>query len=88
MKAVVQKTQRTKVSNPRNIDPSRTPPEMRRRVLSKATEVFGSRAHAKAWMERPALALDDVRPVDLLESPQGVDLVMDLLTRLEYGVYS
>lgn len=69
-------------------DSPRTPPQMRRRVLSKATEVFGSRAHAKAWMERPALALDNARPVDLLESPQGVDLVMALLTRLEYGVYS
>lgn len=66
----------------------RTPPEMRRRVLFKATEVFGSRAHAESWMDRPALALDNARPVDLLESPQGVDLVMALLTRLEYGVYS
>lgn len=69
-------------------DSPRIPPQMRRRVLSKAAEVFGSRAHAKAWMERPALALDNARPVDLLESPQGVDLVMDLLIRLEYGVYS
>ena len=69
-------------------DSPRTPREMRRQVLSKATEVFGSRAHAKAWMERPALALDNARPIDLLDSPQGVDLVMDLLIRLEYGVFS
>lgn len=66
----------------------RASPEMRLRVLSKATEVFGSQAHAETWMDRPALALDNARPVDLLESQQGVDLVMDQLTRLEYGVYS
>lgn len=39
-------------------------------------------------MERPALALNDVQSIDLLESPQGVDMGMDLLTRLEYGVHS
>jgi putative toxin-antitoxin system antitoxin component (TIGR02293 family) len=57
-------------------------------VLAKATEVFGSREEAEAWLERPAIGLEQRRPIDLLETPAGVKLVEDHLGRLEYGVYT
>ena len=57
-------------------------------ILGRATELFGSQAEAEAWLERPALALDDRRPIDLLSTPAGVESIDDLLTRLEYGVYT
>ena len=57
-------------------------------LLSKATEVFGTQQQAERWLEEPALALDDRRPIDLITTPAGVALVETLLRRLEYGVYT
>jgi putative toxin-antitoxin system antitoxin component (TIGR02293 family) len=57
-------------------------------ILAKAIEVFGTQAAAEDWLNQPALALNDVRPLELLQTEQGAELVKDQLTRLEYGVYS
>lgn len=57
-------------------------------ILAKAIEVFGSREAAEAWLEQPAMALEQRRPIDLLATPPGVKLVEDLLGRIEYGVYT
>ncbi|MGH8771056.1 MAG: type II RES/Xre toxin-antitoxin system antitoxin [Pyrinomonadaceae bacterium] len=57
-------------------------------VLVKATEVFGSQAEAEKWLVSPAMALDQRRPIDLLSSPTGVEMVEQLLGRIEYGVYT
>jgi putative toxin-antitoxin system antitoxin component (TIGR02293 family) len=57
-------------------------------VLAKATEVLGSQRDAEQWMERPAIGLDQRRPIDLLTTPAGAELVETFLERLEYGVYS
>jgi putative toxin-antitoxin system antitoxin component (TIGR02293 family) len=57
------------------------------RILAKATEMFGSQQEAEQWLERPAIGLNRRRPIDLLATPAGVELVEDFLKRLEYGVY-
>lgn len=57
-------------------------------ILAKATELLGSQDEAEQWLERPAIGLDQRRPIDLLETPAGVELVEDFLRRLEYGVYT
>ena len=57
-------------------------------ILTKATDVFGSQAQAEQWLERPAVGLDQRRPIDLLTTPAGVELVEEHLGRLEYGVYA
>jgi putative toxin-antitoxin system antitoxin component (TIGR02293 family) len=57
-------------------------------ILAKATEVLGSQEDAEDWLRRPAMALDQRRPIDLLASPAGVQLVEDLLGRIQYGVYT
>jgi putative toxin-antitoxin system antitoxin component (TIGR02293 family) len=56
-------------------------------ILAKATEMFGSQEDAEQWLERPAIGLDRRRPIDLLATPAGVELVEDYLRRIEYGVY-
>lgn len=56
-------------------------------ILAKATAMFGSQEEAEQWLERPAIGLDQRRPLDLLATPAGVELVEDFLQRLEYGVY-
>jgi len=57
-------------------------------VLAKATRVLGSQEEAEQWLKRPAIGLDQRRPVDLLTTPAGVKLVEDYLGRIEYGVYT
>ncbi|ARO34360.1 hypothetical protein NXC14_PC00828 (plasmid) [Rhizobium sp. NXC14] len=57
-------------------------------ILAKATDIFGSQAEAEQWLERPAVGLDQRRPIDLLGTPAGVELVENHLDRLEYGVYA
>lgn len=56
-------------------------------ILAKATAVLGSQEEAEKWLERSAIGLNQRRPIDLLSTPAGVEMVEDFLTRLEYGVY-
>jgi putative toxin-antitoxin system antitoxin component (TIGR02293 family) len=57
-------------------------------ILARATDVLGTQEEAEQWLERPAIGLDQRRPLDLLGTPAGVELVEDHLQRLEYGVYA
>jgi putative toxin-antitoxin system antitoxin component (TIGR02293 family) len=57
-------------------------------ILAKATRVLGSQEEAEAWLERPAIGLNQERPIDLLTTPAGVKLVEDYLGRLEYSIYT
>lgn len=57
-------------------------------ILAKATEVFGSQEAAERWLDQPAIGLDQRRPLDLLTTPAGVEMVDEFLTRLDYGVYA
>jgi len=57
-------------------------------ILAKATAVLGSKEEAEQWLEQPAIGLDQRRPIDLLATPAGIELVEQYLLRLEYGVYA
>lgn len=57
-------------------------------VTQKAIEVLGNREAAEDWLHHPALAFDGRRPIELLSTRPGADLVKDHLTRMEYGVYA
>jgi putative toxin-antitoxin system antitoxin component (TIGR02293 family) len=57
-------------------------------ILARATRVFGSQDEAEQWLKRPAIGLDQQRPIDLLTTPAGVKLVEDYLGRVEYSVYT
>lgn len=57
-------------------------------ILTWATEVLGSQEEAERWLLAPALALSHQAPIDLLSTPAGVEMVEDLLTRIQYGVYT
>jgi len=56
--------------------------------LAKATEILGSKEAAEQWLSRPAMGLGGQRPIDLLQTVQGAELVNDFLIRLEYSVYT
>ena len=57
-------------------------------ILAQAMRVFSSRRAAETWLQTPAYALNQQRPIDLLSTPEGADLVRTLLGRIEYGVYT
>lgn len=57
-------------------------------IVAKAIDVFGSPEAAERFLEEPAMALDRNRPIDLLSTPAGAEIVEKHLTRLDYGVYT
>jgi len=56
-------------------------------ILAHATRVFGSQEEAERWLKSKVSPLSGRRPIDLLSTPTGVEMVETLLTQLEYGVY-
>lgn len=58
------------------------------RAFSKAIEIFGSEENAVKWLKAPNQLLDDMTPVQAMSSRFGAEEVMDILGRIEYGVYS
>lgn len=56
-------------------------------ILAKATEVMGSQRDAEEWLTEPAIGLNGYRPLDLLATSAGADLVEAYLGQIEYGVY-
>lgn len=55
-------------------------------IKSLAESVLGSSAEAEEWLDKPALALDGYKPMALIATRAGAELVKDLLVRLDYGV--
>lgn len=55
--------------------------------LQRAIEVFASQEKAQRWMKKPCRALGGKIPEQLMETPEGVEAVLDELTRIEHGVY-
>ena len=58
------------------------------RVLVAATGVLGSEAKARAWLVAENRALGGREPIKLLDTGIGFQDVVDVLKRIEYGVYS
>ena len=56
-------------------------------IFLKAKEIFGSHEKAALWLEKPNPDLNGNTPLTLLNSQSGSEQVMDILTRIEHGVY-
>lgn len=57
-------------------------------TLAKATSIFGGKEAAQRWLLEPQIGLDQRRPIDLLRTVQGAEVINEFLGRLEYGVYN
>lgn len=57
-------------------------------ILTKAEDVFGDPEEAQRWMNTPAMGLEGHKPIDLITTQVGYELVDDFLTRMDYGVYT
>jgi putative toxin-antitoxin system antitoxin component (TIGR02293 family) len=58
------------------------------RVAAQAQDVFENSETATNWLKRPNRALAGHSPIDLLDTDAGTEQVVELLDRIEYGVYS
>jgi len=58
------------------------------RVIAQGTEVLGSKAATASWLQTGNRALGGKRPLELLNTSVGAEMVSSVLTRLAYGVYS
>ncbi len=57
-------------------------------LLAKATDVLGNQEAAEQWLNSPAIGLDQRRPLELLSTAVGAEMVERLLGRIEFGVYT
>ena len=54
-------------------------------VVKRAIAVFGDEAEGKAWLNESIVSLGERRPVDLLDTQDGFDVVMRTLGRIQFG---
>jgi putative toxin-antitoxin system antitoxin component (TIGR02293 family) len=58
------------------------------KVFARAKEVLGDTIKAKTWLKSTITGLNEEQPINLLDTPTGIQWVLDVLGRIEYGVYS
>jgi putative toxin-antitoxin system antitoxin component (TIGR02293 family) len=56
-------------------------------LLAFGRNVFDGERVFQDWMQRPNKALGENSPLDLLDTRQGVELLLQLLGQIEHGVY-
>jgi len=56
-------------------------------LMKRGIDVFGSEEKFSSWIKEYNTALQK-KPIDLFSSITGIELVDNLLTRIEYGVFS
>lgn len=57
-------------------------------IFILGNEVFGDPAKFKSWLETPSFALGGVLPSALLSDSYGQELLIDELTRINYGIFA
>lgn len=56
-------------------------------IAARAMEVFGTREKALRWLNSPVGSLGGQTPLSLLNTPEGITQVQDILGRVEHGVW-
>lgn len=54
-------------------------------LFEKGMKVFGERIQFTRWLEKPAYGLGGIIPLEMMLTSGGVDLIIDEITRIEYG---
>ncbi len=52
------------------------------------SEVFGGKKNFFKWLDLPNTTLGGMQPIELIQIPEGVSKIRDILGRIEHGVYS
>lgn len=59
----------------------------RQNVIDRAYSVFEDHDKAVIWLNSPCYSLGNQVPMKLLDTTEGMELVMDTLGRIEQGVF-
>lgn len=57
-------------------------------IIQRATEVFGSREKAQHWLSKPKSIFYETSPLQYSQTEEGATFVLDVLGRIEHGVFS
>lgn len=57
-------------------------------LFEEGRETFGSYDSFCAWLSKPSIPLYQVLPKDLIQTSRGVDVVMEELSRIQWGNFS
>ncbi len=57
-------------------------------VVNYATDVFGDISKAQKWLVTNIQALDGKCPLDLLNTDDGLQIVIDILDKIQFGTFS
>jgi putative toxin-antitoxin system antitoxin component (TIGR02293 family) len=58
------------------------------RVLTRAIDVFESQDAAKQWLQEPSTALGERKPIDLLATDIGTEVVLNELGKIDHGFFA
>jgi putative toxin-antitoxin system antitoxin component (TIGR02293 family) len=58
------------------------------KIAAHAVDVLGSKETAAHWLREPIRATGGVAPITLLDTEAGLELIDEILGRIEYGLYS
>ena len=58
------------------------------RVLARAIEVFESQDAAKQWLQETSMALGGRKPIDLLATDIGTEVVLNELGKIDHGFFA
>lgn len=57
-------------------------------VYNRAMEVLGSQSNATGWLTRKLMPLEGKTPVDACRTREGRQQVLNILGRIEHGIFS
>ncbi len=57
-------------------------------VYAKGFEVFGDEKKFTRWLNKPNMAVGGDIPFSLLDTSYGVQLVLNEITRIDYGIFA
>lgn len=58
------------------------------KVYARSLDVFEDPETTSSWLKQPNIALGNIAPIEYLDTSSGIEIVLDELTRIEYGVFS
>ncbi len=56
-------------------------------LFLRGTDVFESKESFFQWMKMPNKSIGGMRPMELVELPEGISKVKDMLGRIEHGIF-
>lgn len=58
------------------------------KVIARAHEVFGNFAKGLSWLRAPTTSFGGASPISFVDTEPGAELVLDLLGRIEHGIFA